>query len=208
MYKDFWTVSGMGEARGKIGWSDKYTLQIHKVIKPYLSERKVVLDFGCGAGRMMKAVAPYCKLVVGVDISTGMINCAKEYLQGVENVRLVHMKEDMSNEELEGLELDFWFSILVFQHVEKEDMFFYLNKLKTLMKVGGKGFFQIPFYSKEHFEGWLGYKGPLNRDWNFGSRVRPSSYEETKLMLDVLGLRILDMDVRSDNTYILIEKEG
>ena len=41
--------------------------------------KKKALDFGCGAGRLTQALAPYFEEVYGVDISPSMLELANQY---------------------------------------------------------------------------------------------------------------------------------
>lgn len=46
-----------------------------------------VLDLGCGIGRMAAALAPRCRLVLGLDVSAGMVAEARRRGAGLENAR-------------------------------------------------------------------------------------------------------------------------
>ena len=54
-----------------------------------LTKSKSVLEIGVGTGRIAVKVAPYCKRLVGVDISPKTIKRAKENLRVCSNVSLV-----------------------------------------------------------------------------------------------------------------------
>lgn len=47
-------------------------------VRPYLKEDMVVLDLGCGTGLGAQFYRPYAKLLVGVDISSKMLEKASE----------------------------------------------------------------------------------------------------------------------------------
>ena len=44
-----------------------------------LQQRGRALDFGCGVGRLMQALANYFEEVVGIDIASSMVKIAKQY---------------------------------------------------------------------------------------------------------------------------------
>ena len=57
-------------------------------IKKFVNHNHAVLDVGCGFGRAMKELAPFCEKVVGIDVDSKEIEIAKDYLKGIENVGL------------------------------------------------------------------------------------------------------------------------
>ena len=75
-----------------------------------------VLDFGCGAGRVTRALAQVFGEVHGVDISGEMVRIARNALAGVSNVRIHHS----NGEDLDVLGSDFYdfaFAFSVFHHI-------------------------------------------------------------------------------------------
>lgn len=74
------------------------------------------LDFGCGVGRLLPALAQRCDSVVGVDVSPAMLaearkNCDRRKL---DNVSLLRADDDLAT--LRG-SFDFIHSFIVFQHI-------------------------------------------------------------------------------------------
>lgn len=55
----------------------------------------LVLELGCGYGRVLKAVSPFISLIVGNDTSRASLELAKSYVKPSVNCRLVRM--DASN---------------------------------------------------------------------------------------------------------------
>jgi len=55
----------------------------------------LVLELGCGYGRVMKAVSPFVSMIVGNDISRASLELAKSHMEPYRNYRLVQM--DASN---------------------------------------------------------------------------------------------------------------
>jgi ubiquinone/menaquinone biosynthesis C-methylase UbiE len=53
-----------------------------------ISQKRVVLDIGCGIGRIASELAPHVKEVYGVDVSARMIDAALRRCAPLENVRL------------------------------------------------------------------------------------------------------------------------
>lgn len=60
-----------------------------------LKGKNLVLELGCGYGRVMKAVSPFVSMIVGNDISRESLELAKSYMQPRQNFRIIQM--DASN---------------------------------------------------------------------------------------------------------------
>ena len=61
----------------------------------FFFEGKRVLDFGCGAGRLSLAMAPYAASVVGVDISEGQLKEARNNCKSG-NVEFLKSSDDLT----------------------------------------------------------------------------------------------------------------
>ena len=75
-----------------------------------------VLDFGCGAGRVTRALARVFGEVHGVDISSEMVRIARDTLQGVSNVK-IHLSNGKDLAVLGDELFDFAFAFSVFHHI-------------------------------------------------------------------------------------------
>jgi len=110
---------------------------IHTYIDPGFRPTSVV-DFGCGAGRLVVPFGRVAQQVVGLDVSPSMLNearrnCAFFHLS---NVRLL-----LSDDELSGLtgEYDLVHSFIVFQHIPPERGRVILRRLLDFIAPGGMG---------------------------------------------------------------------
>jgi SAM-dependent methyltransferase len=52
---------------------------------------KLVLELGCGYGRVMRAVSPFVSMIFGVDISRASLELAKSYMKPLRNHRTFQM---------------------------------------------------------------------------------------------------------------------
>jgi 2-polyprenyl-3-methyl-5-hydroxy-6-metoxy-1,4-benzoquinol methylase len=75
-----------------------------------------VLDFGCGAGRVTRALAQTFGTVCGVDISSEMLGRAKQALAPISNVHL-YQSNGTDLDVLQGELFDFAFAFSVFHHI-------------------------------------------------------------------------------------------
>jgi 2-polyprenyl-3-methyl-5-hydroxy-6-metoxy-1,4-benzoquinol methylase len=55
-------------------------------LKKFIEPKSIVLDVGCGIGRIERFLAPHCKEIHGVDISQRMVKLAKKRLNDCKNV--------------------------------------------------------------------------------------------------------------------------
>ncbi len=80
-----------------------------------------VLEVGCGAGRLTKALAEVFGEVYGVDVSGGMIDAARAFLRAQSNA-FVYRNNGMDLTVLPDLRFNFAFSYLVFQHIPSSEI--------------------------------------------------------------------------------------
>jgi ubiquinone/menaquinone biosynthesis C-methylase UbiE len=96
-----------------------------------------VLEIGCGAGRMTRALAEVFGEVYAVDISGEMIGRAKEALADLSNVRLFQ-NNGADLRVLGDIQIDFAFSYIVFQHIPaREVIYSYVREVNRLLRPGG-----------------------------------------------------------------------
>lgn len=123
---------------------NKHTERDTNFIKDHLSVNKddVVLDFGCGKGRLIKPLSKYCKNIVGLDVNQSAISESKVYLEGIENSSCYEIPGN-GRFVLNKL-FDKIYSYIVLQHINKYKVYNILLNLKKHLAPGGKGLFQFP----------------------------------------------------------------
>ncbi|HEY0230027.1 MAG TPA: class I SAM-dependent methyltransferase, partial [Dokdonella sp.] len=79
-------------------------------------QRELALDFGCGVGRLTRALAARFERVIGVDVSPSMIAAARELNADVGNVEF---RENASPriENIADASVDLVFSHITLQHI-------------------------------------------------------------------------------------------
>src|SRR5438876_8972233 len=87
-------------------------------LNPFITPADTVLDLGCGIGRVTRYVAPLCREIWAVDVSETMLRFARERLAELPNVRFL-VGRGISLPELETGSIDFVYSLLTLQHVER-----------------------------------------------------------------------------------------
>jgi cyclopropane fatty-acyl-phospholipid synthase-like methyltransferase len=110
-----------------------------------------VLELGCGVGRIGRELAPHCGQWTGTDISGRMLEHARERLNGSANTafhQLTRSALDMVADD----SVDKAYSIAVFCHMDKEDLYLYLCDLYRVMRPGGLIF--VETWNLAHPVGW------------------------------------------------------
>ena len=106
-------------------------------------ERGRVLDFGCGVGRLTRALAERFDSCEGVDVAASMIERARELNEDDERVRFHH--NDAPDLRLFGDQsFDFILALIVLQYMEPQLMRGYLREFVRVLRPGGVAFFNIP----------------------------------------------------------------
>jgi SAM-dependent methyltransferase len=80
-----------------------------------------VLELGCGAGRVTRALAGVFGQVDGVDVSPEMIQRARTALRDVPNAQ-VHLIDGISVQPVHGSHFDFAYSCCVFHHISSYEV--------------------------------------------------------------------------------------
>jgi ubiquinone/menaquinone biosynthesis C-methylase UbiE len=102
-----------------------------------------VLDVGCGTGRVMEHLAPWCREVYGVDISEQMVRGGRERLGHLANVHFHHG----NGYDLAGFEdgsFDVVSSIVALQHMPRTVAYNYLLESHRVLREGGVLWLYVP----------------------------------------------------------------
>jgi SAM-dependent methyltransferase len=113
-----------------------------------------VLEIGCGAGRVTRALAGFFGQVYAVDISRRMVRQARRAVDGFPNVRVFRnngmdlraVREHWWNRFGPGakLQMDFAFSCMVFQHIPSHAIIeSYVREVNRLLRPGALFKFQV-----------------------------------------------------------------
>ncbi len=118
-----------------------------------------VLEIGCGAGRVTRALAKLFGEVHAVDVSGEMVAQATEALRSRPNTR-IYQNNGMDLSIVPAQEFDFAFSTIVFQHIPSREVIFnYVREVHRLLRPGALFKFQVqgdPTLQTEADDTWLG----------------------------------------------------
>lgn len=108
--------------------------------------RHRALDFGCGVGRLTRALGGYFEASVGVDISESMIRLARELNADRPSCRfVVNVDPDLSR--FDSGSFDFVYSALVLQHMPSKEMVeAYVSEFLRVLRGDGLAVFQTLSY--------------------------------------------------------------
>src|ERR1017187_2030454 len=112
----------------------------------YPTEHDRALDFGCGVGRLSRALAHHFQHVCGVDISDSMIAKARELNASIPQCEFFMNATDHL-QLFPDQHFDMVFTTLVLQHLPERSMIYsYVAEFLRTLKKGGLLVFQLPNY--------------------------------------------------------------
>jgi ubiquinone/menaquinone biosynthesis C-methylase UbiE len=131
--------------------------EAEETLGPLIRPGDAVLDLGCGIGRVARYVAPLCRELWAVDVSETMLGLARSRLADIPNVRFV-LGNGTSLPEVPSAGIDFAYSILTLQHVEREHAFMLLRELRRVLRPGGTAYITFPnLLSEQYLAAFLHY---------------------------------------------------
>lgn len=101
------------------------------------------LDFGCGVGRLTRAMAEHFAQCWGVDISPTMITLAKEFNRDLPQCRFLLNERD-TLESLKDNYFGFVYTSIVLQHMAERYIRKYIAELVRVLRPEGVLVFQLP----------------------------------------------------------------
>jgi ubiquinone/menaquinone biosynthesis C-methylase UbiE len=164
-----------------------------QILGPLIRPSDTVLDLGCGIGRVTRYVAPLCREVWAVDISPQMLELARTRLAELPNVRFA-LSNEASLSEPPTASVDFAYSLLTLQHVEREHAFALLREVRRVLRPGGLAHFTFPnLLSDEYLRAFLNYVETGEANSN-PARARFYTPEEVDRLASAAGFAIVDFD--------------
>jgi SAM-dependent methyltransferase len=106
--------------------------------------RHRALDFGCGLGRLTRALAGHFDECIGVDISEGMVHGAQQLNADVRGASFViNAAQDLRC--FGDQSFDLVYSVIVLQHVpDRAAIEGYISEFCRVLRPGGLAVFQLP----------------------------------------------------------------
>ena len=146
-YKKVWSALSTTEEQAKlhvIGVTEEAALQATgeetlRFLQDSVGIGKddVVLEVGCGIGRVGKVVAPLCRKWIGCDVASNMLTLTAARLKDLPNVELV----ELSGYDLSGVadaSVDVVYCTVVFMHLESWDRYNYILEGFRVLRPNGR----------------------------------------------------------------------
>jgi len=157
VYKECWETETMDEAKRKVLFRLKSRIFKGRFKKEFEESGKrealalsefvekdaVALDLGCGVGRVAKYLAPFVWELHGIDVSEQMVQYAKNNCQKLSNVHF-KVNNGMDLRLYPDNTFDFVYSLLMLQHLKKEDALNYIVEVYRVLKKDGRALLQFP----------------------------------------------------------------
>src|SRR5579875_2372078 len=104
---------------------------------------QVVLDIGCGLGRLTRPLAREAERVIALDISAEMLDRARELNPDLANVEWVH-GDGVSLQPVGDSSVDVCVSHVVFRHIPDPQITLgYIREMGRVLKPGGFAAFEL-----------------------------------------------------------------
>ncbi len=157
-----------------------------QVLLPYLNDTQAVLDYGCGPGFLAKSVSRHVRKVYGVDLSKGVLECAR-IINGSSNTTYLHTTQ---LSEIEGGSLDLVYSFAVVQHVTDSVLKDILVAMHGKLKEGGKLIVHIvideeKWKIEKEWRRDISLRGRLK--WKYGLNCFKRDGEDVRKMFESAG---------------------
>ena len=103
----------------------------------------VVVEIGCGVGRLTRAVARRVARVEALDVSPRMLELAREHNRSLKNVTWLE-GDGTTLAGIEDASVDGCLSVVVFQHLPDPELTYgYVREMGRVLKPGGWAAFQV-----------------------------------------------------------------
>ena len=161
----------------------------------------VILDIGCGIGRVGQVVAPKCKHWIGCDVSPNMLKFARQRLASFDNVSFV----EISGFDLRPIldtSVDLVYCTVVFMHLDEWDRYNYVLEAYRVLRPGGRIF--VDNFNLCTDEGWQVFETHrrLTLEQRGPSISKSSTPQEITAYLQRAGFR--DIKIKERQTWLQV----
>lgn len=135
-----------------------------KAVGAELCGHEVVVDIGCGLGRITRALSERAARVIGVDVSEEMVRRARAALADRPNVE-IRLGSGTDLADIPDASVDVCYSWVVFQHIPDPGVVCsYIREMGRVLRSGGWALFQVSDAPEIHRpDAWPQDRRPLTR---------------------------------------------
>ena len=169
-----WAVLSSPDKRGGRWAVDEFFASGHAEIDNQLdivlpplglpTQQRLAVDFGCGAGRLTRALSRHFSCVIGLDVSASMVRTARRLNADVSNIAF-RENVDAQLESIADRSVDFLSCCIVLQHIPANLQIGYIAEFFRVLAPGGVAMFQFVIGSDDSSRGRV-YKRLSNRWMN------------------------------------------
>lgn len=215
--REFWNSAAKENAAwyiatGHVAETEDFFQQGAKEVDDFLGKfnieirpTDVVLEIGCGVGRMTRRLSELSSQVIGADVSDEMLDRARVNLANFPNTQLMLLPGDGNLPDVNDASVDFIFSYITLQHIaNKTHQIRYIHEAARVLAPGGRMLIQIRRSSAAvwmhewtgHIMHLLARRKTLNRQWR-GNRLNQSEIVSAiepfrgRVKVEPLGMRHL-----------------
>ncbi|MBO0730100.1 MAG: methyltransferase domain-containing protein [Acidimicrobiaceae bacterium] len=153
-------------------------------LAPFYDESSIVLDLGCGIGRVAQFVAPKCRQLWAVDASQRMLDITSRRLSMMTNISFARCL-DVAVPDVPDESIDLAYSIQMLEHVEREDAFLLLEELRRVLRPSGTVVVTFPnLLSDMHLDAFVTCARARAIDVH---RARAYTLEEVSRIMEAAG---------------------
>lgn len=193
------------QSRGKYGDENTYGAQ-YFVERCKLGKQSRVLEIGCGIARIGREMAPLVGEWHGADISDKMLQHARRRCAGLTNVRFHTISSPEGLSKLPGGYFDFVYMTVVLMHLDKEDVFHYLQECFRMLRKGGQAYFDTwNLLHPDTFRIWR--EGARIGNKKVRGRMQCSTPGELKTFAENAGFCIDTMEDKERMVRVFCRKE-
>ncbi|MGB0134586.1 methyltransferase domain-containing protein, partial [Dokdonella sp.] len=126
-------ATGQLEVDAQLAWLGSHQLP---------TSRQRAVDFGCGAGRLSRALAGHFDEVCGIDVSASMIEKARSLNSDLANLRFVE-NHSPTLACIDDSSVDLVYSCMTLQHIPAQLAKGYVEEFLRILRPGGVAAFQF-----------------------------------------------------------------
>lgn len=162
------------------------------------------LDFGCGVGRLTRALGQHFTECWGVDIAPTMIRLAEEFNRTFARCKFWLNDSEALTKFHDGY-FGFIYTSIVLQHIPRKHVVRYLREFERVLRVGGVLVFQIADADRtailQRVRNRLGFRRKWKRLLGFKDAdsfemgMHPIPEKEVRSMLNSTRLRVMDVQL-------------